>query len=67
MQEMDACSQRLSPTGTKLTPWGVAATGEKVGFRNQKLGKNVHRQIKRRGEPARRPVKPRPPHAPAKA
>ena len=46
---------------------GTEAMGEKVGFRNQKLGKIVHRQLKRRGEPMRRPAKPQPAHTPEKA
>jgi hypothetical protein len=31
---------------------------QKGGFKNLKLGKNIHRQMKRRGEPDRRPAKP---------
>ncbi len=41
--------------------------GQKVGFRNQKLGKIVHRQLKRRGEPMRRPVKSQPAPAPGRS
>ena len=31
---------------------------QKGGFKNLKLGKNVYRQMKRRGEPDRRPARP---------
>ena len=36
----------------------------KGSFRNLKLGKNVHRQVKRRGAPLKPPVKPKPPGKP---
>jgi len=43
--------------------------GRKEGFKNIKLGKNVHRQIKRRGVPQQPPTKQsgdhvRPPRSP---
>jgi len=34
--------------------------GEKGGFKNLKLGKNVYRQMKRRGEPDHLPVRKQP-------
>ncbi len=35
--------------------------GQRGGFKNLKLGKNVYRQMKRRGRPDRPPVRTQPP------
>ncbi len=41
--------------------------GQKGGFKNIKLGKNVYRQVKRRGQQEYRPPKPPQPRPPKKA